>query len=190
MRRIYLFLFMLVSVPVFSQDRGDSLWSRNSIRIDVGGKALGGVGIVFERKLLKKHPDRRPQAFTSVEFGISDPLLLDLNIMPGLGASRNWYLFKHKRFVADAGIYMALKIDFEPTKKEIRESYKGWSGVPLYIRYPFVPYLFSDIGLKMMFEKWFIKLSLNPVIYYEQIYAHRLTVLPWGGISFGFKLKK
>ncbi|CAN5852541.1 hypothetical protein BH11BAC7_BH11BAC7_23260 [soil metagenome] len=184
--RICFLFFMQISVAGFSKDAGDSLWSRNSVRIDVFGKTFGGVGIVFERNLVKKHPERHPMAFTSVEVGISDPLLFDLNIMPGLGASRNWYLFKHKRFIADAGIYLAVKIDLEPTKKEIRDSYKGWSGVPLYIRYPFVTYLISDIGIKMLFEKWFIKLSLNPMIYYEQIYAHRLSVLPWGGIGIGF----
>jgi hypothetical protein len=182
--------FMLICGCCFSQNAHDTLYSRNSIRFDVFGKTFGGVGVVFERNLLKKHPEKYPRAFTSIETGISGPTLYDFSLMPGFGVNRNWYLFKRKRFIIDAGIYAAVKIDFFPSKKEERDMYKGWSGIPGYLEYPFVPYLIGDFGLKMLLGQWFIKLNLNPMIYYEQIYARRLSVLPWAGVSVGFRLKK
>lgn len=172
---------------LWAQDTRDTVWLRNSIRVDVGGKAFGGIGVVFERNLVKR--GKNPDAFTSVEAGISSPLLYDFTLMPGVGANRNWILFKKKRFVADVGIYLAVKVDFKPSKKETRDYYKGWDVIPGYIEYPFVPYLISDFGMKMFLSQWFIKLSLNPMIYYEQQYAQRLTAIPWAGILFGHRLK-
>jgi hypothetical protein len=191
MKKICFLICFLICVSGFGKTGEDTLLSRNTLRFDIVGKAFGGIGIVFERDLANKHSEKHPNAFTSAEIGISDPYLFyDFNLMPGLGINRNWYLFKRKRFIADVGIYAAVKIDFSPSRKEIRDYYKGWSSIPGYIEYPFVPYLIGDFGLKMLFEQWFIKLSLNPMIYYEQIYAHRLSAIPWAGISFGFRFKK
>ena len=192
MRRIGLLMcLMLISVAAFSKSAEDTLWSRNSLRLDLLGKTFGGVGVVWERDLIKKHPEKHPRAFTSVEIGISCPILVDENIMPGFGVSRNWYLFKRKRFIADVGIYLAAKIDFTPSSREKRDMYDGWSAIPTFVEYPLEPFLIGDIGLKMLLGKsWFIKLSLNPMVYYEKIYARELSVLPWAGVSFGFRLKK
>lgn len=175
---------------LWSRNTRDTVWLRNSIRFDLAGKTFGGIGFVFERDLKKKHPEKHVRAFTSVEAGIGLLYFYNINIMPGLGASRNWYLFKRKRFIADAGFYMAVKINPDPTKKEIRDYYKGWSRIPGHIEYPFIPYLVGDFGIKMLLGQWFVKLSLNPMIYYEQQYAQRLSAIPWAGISFGFRLKK
>jgi hypothetical protein len=191
MKRIcFLVYCMVIGVSGFGKSADDTLPTRNSLRFDIVGKAFGGVGVVYERNIKKKFPEKHKNAFTSVEIGISDPLIFNVNAMPGFGISRNWYLFQHKRFIADVGIYFGTKIEFNPTSKAIRDMYKGSETVDRFIEYPFVPFLFSDVGLKMFIGKWFIKVALNPVVYYEKIYAHELSVLPWAGLSFGFKLKK
>jgi hypothetical protein len=183
-------VFMLICGCCFSQNADDTLYSRNAIRFDVFGKAVGGVGVMFERNLLKKYPEKHPRAFTSIEVGLGFKTIFFTDIMPGLGISRNWYLFKKKRFVANAGIYAGVKISLDPTPKYVRDMYRGWETIPRAIDYPFEPWLIGDVGLKMLLNRWFIKLSLNPMVYYEKIYAKKLSALPWAGASWGFRLKK
>ncbi|CAN5852465.1 hypothetical protein BH11BAC7_BH11BAC7_23250 [soil metagenome] len=188
MKRIIIVFFILISVAGFSKDAGDSLWSRNSIRVDVGGKALLGIGITFERSLIKKDPEKHSRAFTSVEAGMSFNFVYTASVMPGLGINRNWYLFKNRLFIADAGIYIATKISFNPSPKEIRDMYKGWNSIPENIDYPVEPCLFGQLGVRMIKGRWFFNVSLTPLLYYHRIYAHKIDVIPWAGISAGFKI--
>ncbi len=187
--RIWLVVFMLMSVAGFSKDREDTLWSRNSIRIDLFGKAFGGVGFVYERVLIKKHPGKRPNAFTSIEAGISYPYIPYEYVAPSVGINRNWSVGRKRRIILNAGISAVALISFKPTPKATRDFYKETNFYGGNFVSPIEPWLFGDFGIKLMLKRWFYKISFTPFIYHFSL-TNKIYGYPWGGVSFGFKLKK
>lgn len=181
---------VLICSSCFSQNAEDTLWSKNSIRFDVLGKTIGGVGIAFERNLEKRRPGKHPRAFTSIEGCIDYPVLFGYDyFMPGFGVRRNWSS-RNKRMIFYTGISAGAFICFSPTPKHVRNYYDsthfygGW-----YVN-PVEPLLLGDAGMKYLFDHFYIAVSFTPVLGYDRAYDTGLYVYPWGGISFGFRFKK
>jgi hypothetical protein len=182
--------FMLICNCCFSQNAEDTLWSKNSMRFDVAGKALAGIGVVFERNLAKKHPEKHSRAFTSVEAGISYQFFLeDPRLFPGIGINRNWILGRNGKIILNAGVYGGPMISLDPTPKSVRQMYKDMNFYGGWVINPVEPWLIGDLGVKYMFERWFIKIGFTPLLVYNPFFR-RFTAGPWAGISFGFRLKK
>src|ERR1044072_4155852 len=180
-KTVIIFLTLFIIVPGFSKNLGDTLFPKATLSLEIAGKAFGGIGFIYEKPLEKRNPEKHPSAFTSIEAGISYPFIYFADVMPGFGVNRNWFLFHHKKFIADAGIYFGAVLSFDPTPKYIRDQYKGMNTIPIALEYPFEPCLFSDLGLKMLLKKGFIKINLNPLIFYQRIYARQLDAYPWAG---------
>ncbi len=187
--RIWLVFFMLLSVAGFSKEREDTLWSRNSIRMEIAGKSLLGFRFVYERTLLKRHPEKHPKAFTSIEAGISYPVGYLTNVMPGFGINRNWKVSQKDKVYFNIGMYAATLIALEPTPKNIRELYKDSVGIPTEVINPVEPWFFLDIGIKYVFNRAFLQLNITPFMFYDRVYNDRFYAYPWLGISMGFKLR-
>ncbi|CAN5852152.1 hypothetical protein BH11BAC7_BH11BAC7_23210 [soil metagenome] len=185
----FLFLFcMLLYIAGYSKDPGDTLLHRNSVRVEVAGKSIKSFRLVFERNLLKKFPEKHPNAFTSVEAGLGCPAGYWQYFIPGVGINRNWSVPEKNKIVLNAGIYCAAAIAIYPTSKQIRNSYKYGLIIPQEIINPVEPWLFLDVGIKYCFDKCFIEANFTPYCYYDRIYKHRFYASPWAGISFGFKI--
>jgi len=184
--RIFVLFFTLIAVSGFSKNSGDTLLPKNSVRMDIAGKAFGGIGFVYERNLRKKYPEKYPRAYTSFETGISYPFVLeDPYLMPGIGINRNWSLSHTNRIYLIAGLYGCALISLNPTPKAIREMYDSTHFYGGRYVNPVEPYLFGDIGIKIFFHHFFTKICFTPVLRYDRIIEDRFYVFPWGGVSIG-----
>lgn len=177
-------VFMLIVIPGFSQSSGDSLWARNTISLNVGGKALGFLGITYERKLKKKYPEKHPRAFTSVEAGISNPFFDD-RLFPGIGLNRNWFLGHRNRWVFNTGIYSGLVIAFTPTPKATRQLYKETNFYGGNFVSPVEFWALGEVGIRCLLKPCIFKISFTPVCYYNSL-MNRFYGAPWVGVAVGF----
>jgi hypothetical protein len=191
MKKIFLLFFFftgLLQAQTADQqlpNSDDTLYPRNSIRVDVGGKALGGIGFAFERNLKKRHPEKHPRAFTSIEAGISYPIFYESALFSGIGINRNWFLGRRNKWVLNTGIYAGTLIAFNPTPKAIRQMYKDTKFYGGHIVPPVEPWIVGEIGIRYLLERWLFKISFTPVLYYNSL-TERFYTGPWAGASWGF----
>lgn len=189
-RQFCFLICMLISVAGLSKNGHDTLLPKNSIRIDIAGTSFGGIGVVFEKNLAKKKPEKYQRAFTSVEVGISYPILVDYSyLMSGIGIRRNW-ISKNNRMIFYAGMYGCALICFDPTPKELRNYYDSIQFYGGNYVNPIEPLLFGELGMKYSFKRIYLSAIFTPILRYDRAYNTGLYAYPWGGIGIGFVLNK
>lgn len=189
MRRICFLVFMLMGVVGFSMDVSDSLWLRNSIRIDVGGTSFA-IGFNFEGIIKANKKEKKHSAFTSWQAGINYPVLFDYTYaMPGIGIRRNW-LSRKGKVVLYSGVYGGALICFKPTPKAVRNFYDSTQFYGGNYVNPIEALLFGEVGIKFSFPNSYLSVGFTPVFGYDRAYNKGFFAYPWGGIGMGFFLNK
>lgn len=187
--RYFLLFLILIAVPGFSKDSGDTLLPRNSIHISLSELSLG-VGVNYEKVIVPKKGLELHKAYNSFQAGINYSFLLDYgDIMPYVGIYRNWFLNKKNRISFYSGINGCALICLDPTPKSIRNYYDSIHFYGGHYVNPIEPLLIGDVGIKFVRNKFYLNVGIVSVFGYDRAYDSGFYVYPWAGIGIGFYLK-
>jgi hypothetical protein len=178
---------MLSSTAVFAGNGNDTLWPKHSLRLEIAGKALVGVGITYEFAWRNPKKTKHPRAFNSLEINASYPLIEEM--ITSAAINRNWYLGAKRKWTMTCGIGAAAMICFSPTPKELRQYYDEHPeyGRGRYV-YPVEPWLLGNISCRYRFNRMFVQGSITPFLYYDRAYNYTFVGGPWAGVSVGIRL--
>jgi hypothetical protein len=183
---ICLTLAMLMCSPLAAQG-ADPVLPQNSLRVEIAGKTILGVGFTFEHAWRNENKKRHPRAFNSVDATVGYAGYIF--IITGVGINRNWYLGMRKKWIVSCGTTFAALICPDPTPKQMREYYDN---AQIYSREyinPVEPWLLGNISCRYTFRRAFIQGSFTPVLFYDRAYNTGFNYGPLGGVSVGFNLK-
>jgi hypothetical protein len=180
-------LAMLMCSALFARSN-DPVFPQNSLRVEIGGKAILGAGITFERAWRNQNKTKYPRAFNSVDANVS--YMYPDYIVTSVGINQNWYVGARKKWTISCGIALAGLICLDPTPKEVRAYYDSIQFYGGNYTNPIEPWLLGNVSCRYTFHKLFVQASVLPILYYDRAYNRGLGYGTWSGASVGINLKK
>lgn len=180
------FVLTLCILPfLLKADADDTTRPLNSFQVDLGGEAIGGIGLGYERLISGKQPEKNVLLKWSASAGCS--FFSETYLNPGTGLNVYWLPFQKNKIAFITGISAYALIALHPTPKAIREIYRDSSFYGGRYINPVEPALAAYAGVEFPVRQFYLKTGFTPLFRYDRVFTHRFLYTPWAGISFGYK---